>query len=281
MPHHLTPHPWTGLKRTYEAQHRLDREADIHGPELYAVWNAKPFFVDAAVKEMRREGKVYDYVFWVGCWYVQTDPHVSKMAGPQGGSTSSSGKRWNTREPPLEKQEKDVILFPINDIPSYWYRHWTEFMGPVDFIFSKGSFFGGSPSGLKWYSDTFYAYHHYFLSLGYFVGKDQNTINALLLLFPHRFAVQWQRDPRTAAQLWPRGKCGTEWYYYLHVLAGAEERDAMEKAWKWSMDGFQEGKLWRKARELHPDTWRRCPVSPGLSFQRVAQETFWIRLAEE
>jgi hypothetical protein len=48
----------------------------------------------------------------------------------------------------------------------------------------------------------------------------------------------------------------------------------MEKAWKWSMDGFQEGKLWRKARELHPDTWRRCPVSPGLSFQRVAQETF-------
>ena len=89
-----------------------------------------------------------------------------------------------------------------------------------------------------------------------------------------RVAQGEQRDPRTAAQLWPRGKCGMEWYYYIHVLANKEERDAMEKAWKGRMDGFQEGKFWRNAHELHPDTWRRCPISPGLSFQRVAQETF-------
>jgi hypothetical protein len=127
----------TGLKRTYEAQHRLDREADIHGPDLYAVWNAKPFFVDAAVKEMRREGKVYDYVFWVDAGTFRQTHTYQKWPDPRR-VDKFFREALEHQGAPLEKQEKDVILFPINDIPSYWYRHWTEFMGPVDFIFSKG-----------------------------------------------------------------------------------------------------------------------------------------------
>ncbi|TEB38038.1 hypothetical protein FA13DRAFT_718722 [Coprinellus micaceus] len=264
--------PLEGLERPYKEIHGRDRERKKHGPELYAVWNAKPFFTDAAVKELRREGREYDYVFWVDAGTFNQGHTYAQWPDPRRVDEFFQEAEEHRGGRGLE--EKDKIIVPVYNIPSYWYRFWNERMGPIDFEFSKGSFFGGSPSAVEWYSNAFYAYHDHFLARGYFVGKDQTIINALLLLFPHRFALQWRRDPRTAARFWPEGKCGSEWYYYMHVLASESERDAMEKMWKERMNGWDRGKNWRKIHELHPDAWRRCPISPALSMQTVAEDVF-------
>jgi hypothetical protein len=56
--------PLKGLEEQYNKMHSLDREKSYHSPELYSVWNAKPFFVDNAIRVMESKGKTYDYVFW-------------------------------------------------------------------------------------------------------------------------------------------------------------------------------------------------------------------------
>jgi hypothetical protein len=43
---------------------KCDKEMFRHSPELYAVWNAKSFFLDSALQILQRQGRVYDYAFW-------------------------------------------------------------------------------------------------------------------------------------------------------------------------------------------------------------------------
>lgn len=55
--------PLMGLEEKYQKMHKKDREMFRHSPELYAIWNAKPFFLDSALQILQRQGKVYDYAF--------------------------------------------------------------------------------------------------------------------------------------------------------------------------------------------------------------------------
>jgi hypothetical protein len=56
--------PLKGKEAEYRKMHAKDRERSIHSTELYAVWNAKPFFLDAAVHSFERQKVGYDYAFW-------------------------------------------------------------------------------------------------------------------------------------------------------------------------------------------------------------------------
>ena len=57
--------PVHNLSSVYTTQHDdLDPERSHHSPELYAVWNAKPYLVTQAINNLERQGKTYDYVFW-------------------------------------------------------------------------------------------------------------------------------------------------------------------------------------------------------------------------
>ena len=72
-------------------------------------------------------------------------------------------------------------------------------MGPIDadstkvcphtpcigdrYLYSLGSFLGGPPDSMKWFSRVFYSYHDNFLTLGFFSGKDHITMyNSLMAL---------------------------------------------------------------------------------------------------
>ena len=57
--------PLKGKEAEYRKMHAKDRERSIHSIELYAVWNAKPFFLNAAVRSLERQGVRYDYAFQV------------------------------------------------------------------------------------------------------------------------------------------------------------------------------------------------------------------------
>lgn len=47
---------WT-LEAEYKEMQTKDREALKHSPELYSVWNAKPYFLDEAVKNVNSNSR--------------------------------------------------------------------------------------------------------------------------------------------------------------------------------------------------------------------------------
>ncbi|KAF5317015.1 hypothetical protein D9611_003648 [Ephemerocybe angulata] len=205
--------PLRGREEAYEEMHGKDREKNMHAPELYAIWNAKPFFLNEAAKEMKERWKrEYDYVFWVDAGSFRIDHHYRDWPNPR-----TVEVLFQTPAGP------HPIFIPLANIPTYRYRSWQEDMGPIDEDISEGSFFGGSPDAIEWYASTFYAYHDHYLSMGYFVGKDQTFINSILLLFPERFITLWKRDPLLRSQFWPPGRCGNEWFYYEFIRGRAAE----------------------------------------------------------
>jgi hypothetical protein len=81
----------------------------------------------------------------------------------------------------------------------------------------SGSLFGGHPEAIQWWLDTFITYTKHYLAQGFFVGKDQSIMNAIVLLYPERFFTLYARDPRAPASPglshygW-LGYCSDPWY---------------------------------------------------------------------
>lgn len=122
--------PLQGLEEVYKGLHLKDRQKWRHSPELYAVWNAKPLLLNEAVKEMRGQGQVYDYAFWVDAGSFREE---------------HSFQEWPDAERVEEVFDQsgkggEAILFPIFDPPRSRFRAWQEEMGPVDDEVSEGAF---------------------------------------------------------------------------------------------------------------------------------------------
>jgi hypothetical protein len=121
-------------------------------------------------------------------------------------------------------------------------------------FFLAGSFFGGPPKAIDWYTRTFYTYHDNYLSLNVFIGKDQATANSLLFLFPNRFITVWYNDPiapahpqlnRTTDQQNFLGQCHSERVYYQFWLADEEMQDKMRDVWIGKQDRWRWWGWWR------------------------------------
>ena len=126
--------PLQGLEEAYNEMHGIDREKSYHSPELYSVWNAKPFFVDNAIRVMGSKGKTYDYVFWNDAGSFRRDhmyknwPDLSRLHEVWQEGSKLSGTR-----------AEDLLFYPIQ-YPPYNARHWKEDMGPIDTDFSEGKY---------------------------------------------------------------------------------------------------------------------------------------------
>lgn len=219
-----------GMKVAYQENWELDREKGRHGPELYAIWNSKAWLLDEGAKNAN--GGQWDSIFWVDAGSFRTEH--SYRAWPAAERIEEIWRRW-------KGLGEERVFFPIFDTPKSKNREWREEDGPVDEDISIASFFGGSPSAIRWYASAFYAYHAHYLSLPtpLFIGKDQSIINSLFLLFPTRFISVFHNDPHSSARIPPSsilshrywrdvwkstfsafspsralGKCSDEWYYY-------------------------------------------------------------------
>ncbi|KAJ7505463.1 hypothetical protein B0H11DRAFT_2170298 [Mycena galericulata] len=240
--------PLDGLRGRYTEMHALDRERAIHSPELYAVWAAKPFFLDSAVQSLASVGKEYDYAFWNDAGSFRSSHKYTSWPSP-----ARVQEIWEEGSALTGEKPEDLLFFPLAGMPHPSMKYWVQDHGPVDSEFSEGSFFGGTPKTVTWWRQTYYAYHDYYLKLGLFVGKDQTVINALFLLFPSRVISVWLDDPEAPEHLLPPidegalGNCGSEWFYYQFWLAPPSERQAMRKMWaanaRWSWN------WWRQRQE--------------------------------
>ncbi|KAH7921432.1 hypothetical protein BV22DRAFT_998305, partial [Leucogyrophana mollusca] len=242
--------PLRDMEAEYEEMWHWDREQKRHGPDLYAVWNAKPYFLDEGLKNSNkaREGE-YEFAFWIDAGSFR-DSH-SYVDWPDHEKVKEV---WNGLKEMQESgtSDRELILIPMWDAPGSQFREWEESMGPVDTEFSEGSFFGGTSSSITWWRQVYYAYHDEYRSRQIFVGKDQTLINALLLLFPERMATVWVRDPSrhfgiTANQIaeergieseWDPedGRCGNPWYYFEWWVASDSERKSMNEVWEKSLE---------------------------------------------
>ena len=124
--------PLKGQEGWYNKMHTMDRENSYHSPELYSVWNAKPFFVDNAVRVMASKGKTYDYVFWsdggsfreINVYKNWPDPDRLDEVWYEGSRLSGT-------------KAQDLLFYAIQ-YPPYNARDWKEDMGPIDTDFSEG-----------------------------------------------------------------------------------------------------------------------------------------------
>ncbi|KAJ6620792.1 hypothetical protein B0H10DRAFT_1875677 [Mycena sp. CBHHK59/15] len=247
--------PLNTTKDQYHSMHKQDRERARHSPELYAVWNAKPYFLDEAVKALSREGKEYDYAFWNDAGSFRGEHKYTGWPNPK-----RVEEIWEEGSALTGEKKEDLLFFPIAGMPHPSLKFWVQDMGPVDNEISEGSFFGGSPRTIDWWRRTFYAYHDHYLKLGIFVGKDQTVINALFLLFPSRIIAVWLDDPEAPAHtgMLPAvdegalGQCGAEWFYYQFWLAPPAEREAMRQLWernaRWSWNWWRQRQKCRVTR---------------------------------
>ncbi|PFH45255.1 hypothetical protein AMATHDRAFT_91691, partial [Amanita thiersii Skay4041] len=231
--------PLHGLEATYQQMYKKDRERFRHSPELYAVWNAKPYLTGEAIRNMRLmyPDREYDYVFWNDAGSFREEHGFRTWPDPD-----RVVEVWQEGSRRSGTKVEDLMFFAAYNMPAYRMKYWKEHMGPIDVDFSEGSFFGGSPATMSWWAQTFYAYHDYYLSLSYFVGKDQSIFNSILLLYPERFITTYYRD----VSFLDRGRygtCGWGWWYYQLWFGTKEDRQYMRNLW---LSGLSKGwVLWR------------------------------------
>jgi len=128
--------PLRDMAGKYEEMHAWDRERDIHSPALYAVWNAKPFLLHAAVEKMTERGERYDYAFWNdagsfrGRHQYRDWPNSRRVDNVWRIGGEIAGKA----------DSEDLMFFPLTGMFDENSKDWTEHDGPVDRDISEGMF---------------------------------------------------------------------------------------------------------------------------------------------
>ncbi|EJD39629.1 hypothetical protein AURDEDRAFT_116067 [Auricularia subglabra TFB-10046 SS5] len=260
-----------GRRKQMERMHDMDREKGWHNPNLYAIWAAKPFFANEAIRHVDQLyfrhaqgpppgfvhlGRRYKYVFWVDCGSFR-GPHPFRHwpSVPRVDEVFAQGARLSGAP------EDKLVLVPIQWTPPEHTRHWNESMGPIDIDLSEGSFFGGHPDAVQWWYRAYLTYFTHYSDRGMFVGKDQTLMNSLLYLFRDRIINVWYNDPQAPERRWrpggnALGDCGGWWYYYFFWLATPREQLAQARIWH-----AEEGRA-------------RCRVARVVSFAGVLRQTF-------
>lgn len=132
--------PLIGLKETYTEMNNIDKEKWHHSPELYAVWNAKPFLLQTALRNLEEKGIHYDYAFWNDGGSFRRNHVYQDWPDP-----ARIGQVWRQASELMGKDKEDLLFFPIFQLPEEKFSNWEEGMGPianpVKTSFSEGSFF--------------------------------------------------------------------------------------------------------------------------------------------
>ncbi|KZS86719.1 hypothetical protein SISNIDRAFT_420580 [Sistotremastrum niveocremeum HHB9708] len=228
--------PLEGVLESYEKMSSRGREAGRRKtPETYALRNSKAYFLQTAIQNSinaSTTSSTPSYAFWIDPISLDELPSLARWP-----DAIRLQNTWVEGEAQTGTDMADLMMWPVETLPHSSLSLWSEGMGPIKVAdnqaFSTGSFFGGPPSAIEWYSRAFYALHDHFLSQRQFVGSDLAITNALFLLQPHRFITLWPSDPQKPA----RGNCGPSKdlrSYPLYWTASDQEREETAKAWIWN-----------------------------------------------
>jgi hypothetical protein len=126
--------PLHGLEDKYQEMHAWDKEKSYHSPELYAVWNAKPYFLwYGLAAAAAANGVKYDYAFWSDAGSMR-DPHTYTEWPDPGRVTdvfSEASRKSGV-------SEDELIFFPWWWTPKPDFKTWKEADGPIDDTIAEG-----------------------------------------------------------------------------------------------------------------------------------------------
>ena len=130
--------PLVGLEETYTKMNDMDKEKWHHSPGLYAVWNAKPFLLQNALRNLANKEVYYDYAFWNDGGSFRRN-HVYEH-WPDPGRIEQV---WEEASALTGKDKNDLLFFPIFQLPDEKLWGWKEEMGPIanSVQFSEGPIF--------------------------------------------------------------------------------------------------------------------------------------------
>uniref|UniRef100_A0A0G4H570 Uncharacterized protein n=1 Tax=Chromera velia CCMP2878 TaxID=1169474 RepID=A0A0G4H570_9ALVE len=195
--------PLPSLREAYEKMWELDPEKHRHNSNLYAVWNAKSFFVN---EECSRG--ISRYCFWVDLGAFRTPFGGSDFLGP------SAVARMDA----LHLVCPDCPIFGLIYLADgQRVMEWSPEKGPLATDMIEGGFYGGTPAAMQWFFSEFWSWHDFFLAKGFFVGKDQTIMNALLWWNMDRVLVL---DTKVDHE----GRCGDFWFQFEMLMRDRKSR---------------------------------------------------------
>ena len=118
--------PLQGYEAAYTEMNDMDPEKWHHSPGLYAVWNAKPYFLDTAVKTLSAQGRTYDYAFWNDGGSFRRNHVYSEWPSP-----ARVAQVWEEGTRLSGAKKEDLLFFPIFQLPDAKLKEWKEDMGPI------------------------------------------------------------------------------------------------------------------------------------------------------
>ena len=146
--------------------------ADIHNAFLYAVWNGKPSMLSIGA-EMNPYSS--QYFFWCDVGFFRYSialrhwPHIDRI------------------EQVMSTVTRDLMLFTaVSELRAsefYFDKPWTKH----DCL--NGAFYGGTAAAIAWFAPEFYATLEQYRVAGYFIGKDQNSLNAIAMRHVDRISM--------------------------------------------------------------------------------------------
>lgn len=159
----------------WDEQHILDPERDIHSPDLYRVWNEKPYFIKRAI-----EMNVYntEYFLWMDIGVFREEEKLLKYTSFPNVNAFSHDKLLVSL---INEFDKDDVMEFSHGLVMPDDRFNSSLKNHI-----AGGFLGGRKELLQTYSEFYY---NMLLHFKYFKGKDQILINFLVLLNHEMFDI--------------------------------------------------------------------------------------------
>ncbi|CAF1046608.1 unnamed protein product [Adineta steineri] len=198
--------PIKKLVPIFEQQYPSDPERAYHSIELYTVWCAKPFILNRSV-ELNPFGTKYFLYIDAGAFRSANYRFQSWPYGPSIHSILANNRLLLGMISPLPRQ-----FCPLSyAIDKGLIRH--------DLI--QGGLMGGTNDAILWWTSVFYETINIYISKNFFIGKEQNLMNAIALIYSHRINMM----------LSFRTSCGDVWFAFGPLLAnqGDKQRLAFSK----------------------------------------------------
>lgn len=195
--------PIKSIKDALMTQLNLDPEKEIHSPDLYAVWNAKAWMLQYVTEQNPFRSR---YFLWIDAGAFRTENYRFG--------------RWPNQERAVQIFERDrphkVLLSLINPFSKEVCTKLQNRMaaydveqGPLKLNLIQGGIIGGSSESIRWWSDIYYKTLRIYVRKKWFVGKDQQTMNALALAHPDRINII----------LTFKLQCGDQWFVFGPLFA--------------------------------------------------------------
>uniref|UniRef100_A0A0G4FS13 Uncharacterized protein n=1 Tax=Chromera velia CCMP2878 TaxID=1169474 RepID=A0A0G4FS13_9ALVE len=199
--------PLPRLKREYERQWEMDPEKERHNPNLYAVWNVKSYCLQAECGRGLSE-----YCFWVDAGSFRSPFEGNDFFGPEAVAFLDS----------LQEGCKDCPIFglvPVLPGAGEKLHTYRPANGPLAIDMIEGGFYGGTETAVDWFFVLFWQWHDWFLDKGFFVGKDQEIMNALLWHHRAQVLVIVTSEAEGGERY-----CGNYWFQFQQVFRDPRKR---------------------------------------------------------